>query len=86
MILLNIKRIINEYVECDLFEIKIINDKVKIYYYDEIKHFSNNKITVLKDNVEYNIIGKKMVIETMFKEQIVISGEINNILLGNKNE
>lgn len=86
MILLNIKRIINEYVECDLFEIKIINNKIKIYYYDKIEHFSSNKITIIKDNNTYTIVGKNMVIETMFKEQIVISGKINNIILGINNE
>lgn len=73
-------------MECDLFEIKIINNKVKVYYYDEIKGFSSNKITIVKKDNTYTIVGKNMVIETMFKEQIVISGEINNIILRTNDE
>lgn len=82
MILLNIKRIINEYVECDLFEIKIVNKKIKIYYYDKVSSVSSNKITIIKDDDIYTITGKNLVIETMFKEQIVISGNVKNIQLG----
>ena len=33
---MKIANIINDYVECNLFEIKIIDDRVKIYYYDKI--------------------------------------------------
>lgn len=85
MILLNIKKIINEYVECNVFEIKFINNKVIIYYYDKIKHFSNDKIIVIKDEQEYIVEGKHMVIETLFKEEIIISGKINNIYVGKNN-
>ena len=86
MILLNIRNIVNEYVEGNIFEIRVINDKAIIYYYDMVKHFSNNKIIVINKNKEYSILGKNMVIETMFKDQIIISGEINKIVLGEKNE
>lgn len=86
MILLNIRNIVNEYVECNIFEIRVINEKVIIYYYDMVKHFSSNKIIVISKNKEYSILGKNMVIETMFKDQIIISGEINKIILGEKNE
>lgn len=83
---MNIKRIINDYVECNEFEIKIIRDKVRVYYHDKIEHFSSDKIVVLKGNKRYVIEGKKMVIETMFEEMIVISGKINKITMDNKNE
>lgn len=86
MILLNIRNIVNEYVECNIFEIRVVNDKAIIYYYDMVKHFSSNKIIVISENKEYSILGKNMVIETMFKDQIIISGEINKIVLGEKNE
>ncbi len=82
----NIKRIINDYVECNEFEIKIIGGKVKIYYYDKIEHFSSYKIIVLKDGDKYTIEGKNMIIETMFEEMIVISGNINKITIGKENE
>lgn len=83
---MNIKRIINDYVECDEFEMKLINNKLKFYYYDKIEHFSNNKIVISNNNIKYNVIGKNMVIETMFKEMVVISGKINNIMIGTDDE
>ncbi len=86
MILVNIKKIINDYVECNEFEIKIIKNKVKIYYYDKVEHFSSEKIIVLKNNDNYIIEGKNLVIETMFEEVLVICGNIKKITLGKKHE
>lgn len=82
----NLKRIINDYVECNEFEIKIVKEKVKIYYYDKIEHFSSKKIIVLKDNIKYIIEGNNMIIETMFKEMIIITGDIYKIIVGKDNE
>lgn len=86
MILVNIKKIINDYVECNEFEIKIIGGKVKIYYYDKIEHFSNSKIIVSKDNQKLSVEGDELVIETMFEELIIIAGNVNQIVLGRQNE
>lgn len=86
MILVNIKKIINDYVECNEFEIKIIKNKVKIYYYDKVEHFSSEKIIFLKNNDNYIIEGKNLVIETMFEEVLVICGNIKKITLGKKHE
>ncbi len=77
---------INNYTECNNFEIRIIDGKVKIYYYDRIEHFGNNKITVLKNNKKIYVKGKKLIIETMFKEFIIISGDIDMISFGNTND
>ncbi len=86
MIHVNIRKIINDYVECNNFEIKFTGGKVKVYYHDKIEHFSSDTIIVSKDDKKYKIEGKNMVIETMFKEMIVISGKVNKITLGNNNE
>ena len=83
---MNIKKIINDYVESNEFEIKIIKNKVKIYYYDKVEHFSSEKIIVLKNNDNYIIEGKNLVIETMFEEVLVICGNIKKITLGKKHE
>lgn len=82
----NLKRIINDYVECNEFEIKIVKEKVKIYYYDKIEYFSSKKIIVLKDNFKYIVEGNNMIIETMFKEMIIITGDIYKIIVGKDNE
>ena len=73
-------------MECNEFEIKIIKNKVKIYYYDKVEHFSSEKIIVLKNNDNYIIEGKNLVIETMFEEVLVICGNIKKITLGKKHE
>ena len=83
---MKIANIINDYVECNLFEIKIIDDRVKIYYYDKIEHFSNSKIIVSKSDKNYKIEGKNLIIEKLFKEFLVIKGNINKISLGESNE
>lgn len=86
VILVNIKKIVNDYVECNEFEIKIINGKVKIYYYDKIEHFSNSKIIVSKNDQKVSVEGKGLVIETMFEELVVIAGDVSQIILGKQNE
>ena len=83
---MNIKKIFGDYVECGEFEIKIIGGKVKVYYHDKIDHFSNDKIIISKKNNKYLIEGKNLAIETMFKEFIIISGQIKKISLGYDNE
>lgn len=79
---MKLKNIIDNYVECNTFQIKIINKKIKIYYYSKIEGFSSTQIEVLNDNNIVKIKGKNLVIETMFKEYIVISGNIKSIELG----
>lgn len=86
MILLNIKNIINDYAPYNTFEIKIIDKKIKIYYYEKISYFSSKKITILKDDNVVDIIGDNLVIESMFEESIIIKGNIKSIMLGNKDE
>lgn len=83
---MNIRKLVDNYVECNEFEIKIINDKVKVFYYDKISHFSQCKISVVKNNKKIDIEGKNLVIETMFEELIVISGDIWKITMLNTNE
>lgn len=83
---MNVKKIINDYVECNEFEIKIIKNKVKIYYYDKVEHFSSEKIIISKSENNYIVQGKCLVIETMFEEMIVISGRISSICMQKNNE
>ena len=83
---MNLRKLVNDYVECEKFEMHIIDGKVKVFYYDSIEGFSNNKIVIKKNNKHYIIKGKKMVIETMFEEYLIISGNIYQIELEIKNE
>ncbi len=78
---MNLKRIINDYAECNTFEIKIKDEKISIYYYDDVESFSSNKIIVKKENKIVEILGDNLVIETMFKEFLVIKGTIKKVIL-----
>ena len=54
---LKLKKIIDDYVECNNFEIKIIDGKVKIYYYDnnfyiDIDNLTNKEIIKLSEFYE----------------------------------
>lgn len=79
MIHVNIRKIIDDYVECNNFEIKYKDNKVIIYYYDEIENFTSDFIDVKHNNKKIKVKGKDLIIETMFKEYLIISGEIKFI-------
>ncbi len=79
-------KVINDFTECNNFEIKFFKGKIYIYYYDKIEHFSDNKIVISKETKNYMIAGKKLVIETMFKDLVIISGNIQKIFLRKENE
>lgn len=83
---MNLMRLVNDYTECNKFEIKLDSSKAKIFYYDSIKNFSSNKIIILKNKKDYVIKGKNLVIDTMFTEYLIITGEIFSVEIGKVNE
>lgn len=83
---MKLKRAIDDYVECNIFEVKIIDKKVKIYYYDNIESFTSKLISVSKGKDIIKINGNNLVIETLFPEYMVISGKIKSLELGQKDE
>ena len=83
---MNLTRLVNDYTECEKFEIWIDESKIKIFYYDSIKEFSNTKIIILKNKKEYIFKGRNLVIDTMFKEYLIIVGNILAVEIGKANE
>ena len=65
---MNIRKLVNDYVECDSYEMIYKDNKLKIYYYNKIEHFSDTKIKVLTLSDLYIIEGNNLAIETMFKD------------------
>ena len=59
---MNIRKIVDDYIECNSFEIKIKDKKAWFYYYDTVKNFSNTNIEIIKDNNVYKVKGKKLFI------------------------
>lgn len=83
---MNLRNIINNYSECNLFEIKYHNNKLYIYYYDKVNHFASDKIDVIYNKDKYTVIGKNLIIESINEEEIVIKGNIKSINMGYINE
>ena len=83
---MNFMSLVNDYTECNKFEIYLDNSKVKIFYYDSIKSFSSKKIIILKNKKDYVIKGNNLVINTMFFEYLIITGEILSVEIGKDNE
>ncbi len=77
-----INRYINDIVDANTFEISFKNDKLTIYYYDEIKEFKDDVIIILKNNKKLIIKGKKLRIESLYNEYLIIKGNILSINLG----
>ena len=78
---MNLRKVLDDYVECNNFEIRYINNKITVFYYDTIENFTSNIIEIKKDNKIIKIKGKNIVIETMFEEYLIINGDISLIEL-----
>lgn len=76
---MNIRNVIDNYIECNNFEVKYINNKLFIYYYNDIKDFSSNEINISYNDKKLIIKGNNLVIETMYKEYLIINGNIKSL-------
>ena len=76
---MNIRNIIDNYTECNNFEIKYQNKKITVFYYDKIETFKDNSIIINYCNNKVEITGSNLIMETMFKEYFMISGNIKGI-------
>ena len=83
---MKLRKVIDDYVECNKFEIKIIDKKVKVYYYDSIERFTSSIIVISTGDDLISVKGNNLIIETMFKEYMVISGKIKTVELNYINE
>lgn len=82
---MNLRGVINDYVECNIFEMKYKDNKIYVFFYDKIDFFSSDKIIIVSNDNKYSIIGKNLIIEKMYKEELIITGNIKNITFGDNN-
>ena len=80
MILDRLDRIKN-YIESKDLEIHIYKKGIYIVNYAVIANFSDNKIEI-KNNKAITIIGNNLVITKLQKDELFISGDIKELLLG----
>lgn len=60
-------------------KITIINNKINITNYLDIGHFDSNKVIVKLENKNIIIKGINLVVSKLVNDEILISGEFNNI-------
>ena len=63
------------------YKIIIRKNQINIINYDEIIDFSLSKISVRYKNKKFIIEGKELVITRMFDNEVLINGNISNIII-----
>lgn len=72
---------IRDYVLEEKFKIIYLDKKIDIVNYIKVEHFDSNLITVSYKDGYVNVIGTKLVIKRLLKDELVISGHIEKIEL-----
>lgn len=76
---MNIINGIRSYINDSDTKLTIFNNKINIVNYIDIGHFDNNKIVVKLKNKDIIIKGKELVVSKLINDEILITGEFNNI-------
>ena len=72
---------LNEYINEDGYEIRILDNVLDISNYIEIREFSSTQIVIIHKNGKTIIEGSNLVIKVMLDSEIKITGNITNIFL-----
>ena len=72
---------IKEYIDPSDLEIHIYKDGVYVVNYTVISGFNDKKIEIVKNNKKIYVIGNKLVISKLKKDEIYISGDIYEVKL-----
>lgn len=70
---------IRSYINEDELKITITKNRINIINYIDIGHFDLNKIVVKTSECEIIIKGNNLVISKLVTDEILITGEFNNI-------
>lgn len=74
---------IKEYVLEEKFKVIYYDKKLDIINYIKVEHFDSNKISISYKEGIINILGTKLVITRLLKDELVISGYINKMEFNN---
>lgn len=72
---------IKEYMLEEKFKIVYFDKKINIINYLKVEHFDSNKISISYKDGIINILGTKLVITRLLKDELVISGFIEKLEL-----
>ena len=71
---------IDNYVNDKKYSMIYKNNKLNIINYSEIIDFSSKLISVRYENKVYHIEGNNLVISKMMENEVLITGDISNII------
>lgn len=77
---------LNNYINENMYKVIVTYNYVNIVNYREILDFDSNKISIRNDKGITCVIGKNLVISKMLEDEILITGNIDNIVMGRDNE
>lgn len=72
---------INNLVDSKRLEIHYENGRLYVVNYNEVIDFTSKKIVFSSTDGNISIVGEKLVISKLLSKEMVISGDINNIIL-----
>lgn len=72
---------LREYIDPNDLEIHIYKNGIYVVNYTLISGFNDKKIDIDKDNKKISIIGNKLVISKLKKDELFISGDIYEVKL-----
>lgn len=78
---MNIKNKFNNYLNDKKYKIIFTNNMVNINNYIEIIDFNTNMISIKHDSGVTKVIGKDLVVTKMIDDEILISGNIQEIAI-----
>ncbi|HPF83038.1 MAG TPA: YabP/YqfC family sporulation protein [Bacilli bacterium] len=61
------------------FKVIYLNKKINIVNYKKIEHFDSNKIEISYNNGLIKILGNKLVIKKLLKDELLINGLIEKL-------
>ncbi|MDD2181488.1 MAG: YabP/YqfC family sporulation protein [Bacilli bacterium] len=64
------------------FAVNILKNKVNIINYINIDHFDINKVVIRHSEGFLKIMGKNLVVSKLLGDEVLITGDIQNIELG----
>jgi len=72
---------LREYIDPTDLEIHIYKNGIYVINYTLISHFNDKRIDIDKNNKKISIIGNKLVISKLKKDELFISGDIFEVKL-----
>ena len=67
------------YLLDEIFNMKVLKNKIDICNYESIGYLDNDLITINYEDGEIKIKGENLVVSKLLDDEILISGEIKNI-------